>query len=116
MMLRIKISKAIPQIQYIYKSIIDGMLPVFKELADILVETFNNAFESVKPSVEEVLNKFQELSEMADEFEVVKGKPTKPYNFYVPPRNAGKTWYYEQYQRKMIRDKRSDIRHFTIKK
>lgn len=84
------------------------------QLTFIVSETIIELYERMKPIIEEMANRissaFDELKECLEELEVreEERKVWVPYN--PPNENA----WYNQYQKNMIRDKRSDMKHFTI--
>lgn len=107
MMFRIKVRVAIVQIQGICKSIVDSMFPVFKEIAESITEVWQN---EVKPKIEDLLNSFQEMADLAVEMEE-REEERKIWVSYNPPNENA---WYNQYQKKMLRDQRSEMKHFTI--
>lgn len=107
MMCRIKLRVAIVQIQGICKSIVDSMFPVFKEIAESITEVWQT---EVKPKFEELMNSFQESADLAVEME----EQEKERKIWVPYNPQRENAWYNQYQKKMLRDQRSDMKHFTI--
>lgn len=107
MMCRIKLRVAIIQIQGICKSIVDSMFPVFKEIAESITEVWQD---EVRPKIEDLLNSFQEMADLAVEMEE-REEERKIWVSYNPPNENA---WYNQYQKKMLRDQRSDMKHFTI--
>lgn len=107
MMCRIKLKVAIVQIQGICKSIVDSMFPVFKEIAESITEVWQD---EVRPKIEDLLNSFQEMADLAVEMEE-REEERKIWVSYNPPNENA---WYNQYQNKMLRDKRSEMKHFTI--
>jgi hypothetical protein len=106
MMRRVKLRVAIVQIQGICKQMVATISPVFEELAQQIVDIWQN---EVKPKFDSLVDCLEELADLAVEMEE-KEKERKVWVSYNPPRSGGKTWYYNH----MMRDQRSDIRHFTV--
>lgn len=89
-----------------FKRITDALTQAWQEVELIVVDELtphlNMAFKDVEITLEE-------LSELFEKLEVKEERKIwVPYN---PPRENA---WYNQYQKKMLRDKRSEMKHFTI--
>lgn len=107
MMFHIKIKVAISKIQGVCELMVKQMFPIFKEAAEAITAVY---LEEVRPKIEDLMNSFQELADLAVEMEE-REEERKIWVSYNPPNENA---WYNQYQKKMLRDKRSDMKHFTI--
>lgn len=106
MMFRIKLKVACDRVMESLRMVVDATMPVFTEMWESIKDVFNQFME--QPSTQELLASLQNLADLAEDIEIREDNK-KEWRKNLPVKNQ----WYNRYQ-KNVRDKRSEMKHFTI--